>query len=129
MIEKKMPSGAILKITLAPFKDAKALYQAVLEDVQGLKLNPKDDVDVNLFKDLFCIGMSSKKIELALVECMKRVLYNELKIDDRTFEPESAREDYFQVCIEVAKANIAPFVKNLMQQYSHILPMLQKDLA
>lgn len=129
MIEKTLPSGTILKITLAPFKDAKALYQAVLEEVQGLKLNPKDDVDVNLFKDLFCIGMSSKKIDAALAECMKRVLYGELKIDDKTFEPESAREDYLQVCIEVAKANIAPFAKNLMQQYSHILPMLQQSLA
>ncbi len=115
--------------SLAPFKDAKALYQAVLEEVKSLKLNPKDEIDVNLFKDLFCVGLSSKKIEAALWPCIERTTYDGHRITEETFEPEKAREDYVAVCMEVGKANIAPFAKNLMQQYSHILPMLHKDLA
>lgn len=126
MKEIKLPSGAELKIGLAPFSDSKALYQSVLEEAKSLRLDPAAEVDVNLFKDLFCAGLSSKKIEMSLKECLKKCLYNGLKIDpDKTFEPVEAREDYFQVCFEVAQENIAPFTKNLLQQYSAIFQKLK----
>lgn len=131
MIEKKLPSGAILKITLAPFAEAKALYQACLEELRGLKVDPKEEVDVNLFKDLFCVGLASKKIEAALDVCMKRALYKDLKIDDKTFEDIEARQDYIPACFEVAKENISPFVKSLYAEYSPLWAKIQgvKDLA
>jgi len=122
----KLPSGAELVITLAPFADSKTLYQAVLEEMKDLKLDPEAEIDVNLFKQFFCVGFSSKKIEAALWECFKRVTYNGLKVSKDTFEPEEARDDYFMVCIEVAKANIAPFVKSLYAQYSQVLGNLVK---
>lgn len=126
MIEKKLPSGAVLKITLAPFAEAKALYQACLEELRGLKVDPHEEIDVNLFKDLFCVGLSSKKIENALAACMKRSLYNDLKIDENTFEPVDARQDYMVACFEVAKENIAPFVKSLYAEYAPLWEKLQK---
>lgn len=129
MKEIDLPSGAKLKIQLAPFKEAKNLYQAALSELSFLKLDPKAEVDVNLFKDLFCVGFSSKKIEEALEPCMKRILYNGTKISDDTFESEKAREDYWTICFEVAKANISPFVKSLYAQYGHILADLSKGLA
>lgn len=121
MIERKLPSGAVLKITLAPFAEAKALYQACLEEVKGLRVDPKEEMDVNLFKDLFCVGLSSKKIEAALAPCLKRALYNDLKIDDATFEPVEARQDYIVACFEIAKENIAPFAKSLYAEFSPLL--------
>jgi len=125
MIEKIMPSGAVLKITPAPFAEAKALYQAVLEELRGVNLDPNAEIDTNLFKDIFCVGLSSKKIETALAACMKRATYKDLKIDDQTFEPLEARQDYVLVCFEVAKENIAPFAKSLYAEFSPLLAKIQ----
>lgn len=121
MREVTLPSGAILKMNLAPFKVSKSLYQAVLEECKDIKLSFDTPLDVNLIKDLFCTGMSSKKIEDALYKCMERCLYNGQKISEETFEDEKAREDYMTVCIEVAKENINPFMKSLYAQYGDIL--------
>lgn len=124
--EVTLPSGAKLKITLAPFADAKALYQAMLEEAKSLQLDPEADIGhPNLIKDLFCTALSSKKIEACLVKCMERATYNDLKINNDTFEPESARDDYFTVCFEIAKENVAPFTKSLYARYSHLLGVLK----
>lgn len=120
MKEVILPSGAKLEITPSPFGTAKALFQAVLEEMKELKLDKNLD-DVSVVKDLFCAGFSSKRIESALNECMKRVLYDGLKISDDTFEPVKARQDYLMACIEVAKENIHPFTKSLSAAYSAIL--------
>lgn len=124
--EVTLPSGAILKITLSPFAISKALYIAVLEETKGLHIDPEAEVDTNLFKDMFCVGFSSKKIEAALDKCMERALYNGLRITNDTFEPEEAREDYLSVCWEVAYANLLPFTKSLSRQFSAILATLPK---
>lgn len=129
MILKKLASGAELKIQLAPFADARALFQAVLEEAKALKINSQDEIDVNLFKDVFCAGLSSKKIEACLSLCMKRVTYNDLKIDENTFEPELARGDYMEVCWEVLQENILPFVKNLYAKYAPTLKALKSFQA
>lgn len=116
MKEIKLPSGAILKISNTPFAISKALYQAVLEEMKGLSLTAGTDMN-EVLKNLFCIGFSSKKIETALSECLKRCTYNDgkgdLKIDDSTFEAPSAREDYTILCVEVMMENISPFMKGL----------------
>jgi hypothetical protein len=125
----KLSSGAELKITLAPFTDARALYQAVLEEAVRVKCDPQQDLDTNFFKDVFCIGLSSKKIEAALWKCMEKVLYNGMKITDETFEPEAARGDYLEVCAAVAEENIRPFVKNLSAKFSPMLEKLKSALA
>lgn len=124
-----LQSGAKLEITVSPFAISRSLYQAVLEAVKDLELDPKAEVDVNFFKDLFCVGLSSKKIESCLNECMKRVTYNGLKITDETWEPIEAREDYLDTCFEVAKENLLPFTKSLYAKYAPIVEMLRKNLA
>jgi hypothetical protein len=125
----KLPSGAELRITLAPFSDAKALYQAFLEEVKTLKWEATTEIDTNFIKDIFCVGLASKKFEGALWKCMERALYNNLKITDQTFEPEEARQDYVPVCFEVAKENITPFTKTLMPLFSRVGGMLAKSPA
>lgn len=122
-----LPSGANLKITLSPFAVSRALYQAILEEGKTLALDPTADVDVNLFKDLFCAGFSSKKIEAALEECFKKCLYNTVHITKDTFEPEEARQDYPIVCWEVAYANISPFLKHLSQLSKAIEGLMPKS--
>lgn len=126
-----LPSGAILKITPAPFSEARALYQAFLEELRAMKLDPQADIDVNLFKDLACAGFSSKRIEKCLEACMERAMYNDnqLRASDvlKIFEPVEARQDYIMVCFEVAKENIAPFTKSLYAEWSRVLALLKND--
>jgi hypothetical protein len=131
----KLPSGAELKITLSPFAVSKDLYQAFLVEMKNLKMDPKQEIDANFFKDIFCVAFSSKEIEEKLFKCMEKTMYDTTQLKSKAeiesaFEPESARDDYFQVCFEVAKANIMPFTKSLYAQYSHIWELLkQKDPA
>lgn len=130
MKEVKLPSGAVLKITLSPFKNAKALYQAILKEARGLDVGSKTEI-ATLYKELFCIGFSSEEIEKALWVCLDRCTYNngkgDLRITEDTFEEVSARGDYMNVCMEVAKENVFPFVKSLYAEYQRILAMTEKD--
>lgn len=118
MKEVKLPSGNILKIHVADFHVSRELYKAVLKEGKALKLNPKDNVDVNFFKDLFCSMLSSDEIEKRLWDCMKKSLINNLPITEQTFEPVEMRGDYLQVMIEVARENVMPFMKDLYAQYA-----------
>lgn len=132
MEEIKLPSGATLKITLSPFAIAKALYQAALTEMRMVGITSNTDM-TTIYKEIFCVGFSSPEIEKCLWECFKRCTYNsgkgELRINDQTFEPESAREDYLSVCMEVAKANILPFMKNLYAEYQRILATIPNTPA
>ena len=118
MTKIDLPSGVELQIQPAPFADAKELYQAFLEELKGLQVDGAQNIDHNFIKNIFCIGLSSKKIEDKIWKCMSRCLYDKAKITPDTFEPEAARADYFDVLIEVAKINIMPFTKNLYAKFS-----------
>ena len=128
--EIELPSGAQLKVQPASFADSKSLYQAILEEAKSFSIGNGTEI-TSLVKDLFCAGFSSKKVEAALWTCMQRCIYvserGELKIDKDTFEPIESREDYMPVCIEVAKANILPFVKGLYAEYQRALAMTEKS--
>lgn len=128
MRELDLPSGAILKITPAPFKDAKALYQAMLVELRHISVPSNGEVGA-LFKDLFCAGFSSKAVESCLNECFKRCTYNtgagDFKIDDSSFEPVERREDYMKVCVEVAKDNVGPFGKSLFAEFKQGMSMAE----
>lgn len=131
MREVKLPSGALLKIGLSPFAVGKSLYQAVLEDAKGVDFTGQTELAV-LYRDLFCVAASSKKIEACLWECFKKCTYNsgngDFRITEETFESVEARDDYLTVCVEVAKENILPFAKSLYAEYGHLFKLMtQKD--
>lgn len=125
MKEVQLPSGAILKITVAPFKDSKALYQAVVEELKAIKIDATVEmnpaINITFYRDLLCTLLPSKKIEAALWECMKRSLYNDNRMSEATFEPVETRDDYLYACFEVAKENILPFMKSLYAEYAPLL--------
>jgi hypothetical protein len=126
--EIKLPSGAVLKITVSPFADSKALYQAILEEFKKVDFKTSTDMETAI-KDMVCLGFSSKKIEQCLDVCFKRCIYSDsrgdFKIDANTFEDEKAREDYVSVCIAVAKENITPFLKGLFAEFQQSVSMIQ----
>lgn len=129
----QLKSGATLKVNLSSFAVSKALYQAILRDARSISVNAQTDM-ASLYKDLFCVGMSSPEVEKWLFECFKRCTYDngssgELVITEDTFEPAEAREDYTQVCIEVAKVNLLPFVKSLYAEFPKFQDLMQSALA
>lgn len=129
--EVNLPSGATLRIQLSPFVDAKNLYQAMLREIKKIKVS--EDMKMGgLFKNLFCAGFSSPEVEAALWKCFQRCAYRGPRVGDQfekigedTFEPESARHDYFHVCAEVAQDNVGPFMKPLYAQYQSVVETMQ----
>jgi hypothetical protein len=117
--EITLPSGAILKIYDAPFAESQALLNAVLKEAQNLNISLTDNVE-GVFKDAFCNLMTSAVIEKCLQPCLIRSTIDGLKIDKDTFESIERRGDYFTVRIEVAWANVGPFMKNLPQLFKDI---------
>jgi hypothetical protein len=125
----KLPSGAELQITPAPFADAKALYQAMLEELKSIKISGETDLEYGLMKDIFCGGFSSPRIEAALAKCLARATYSGTRISDEVFEKVEARQDYIIVCYEVALENVLPFTKSLYAQFEAVKGMLKSSLA
>jgi len=123
MKEVSLPSGATLKITPAPFSDARDLYQAVLRESKHVQLDFEKELPL-FIKDFFCTAFSSKAIEKIVWDCMKRCIYNDLKITEDTFEPVEAREDYIKVIAEVTIENITPFLKSLFAEFKTASAMI-----
>lgn len=130
MKEVTLPSGAILKIGHTPWEISLALSEAVAEEFKGVAI--KSDLEMaTIYKDIFCTLFPSKKLKECLWKCFERCTYNsgkgDFRIDKQTFEAEEARQDYFTVCLEVGKQNIAPFVKAHSAGFFHILESLKNS--
>jgi hypothetical protein len=130
MKEIALPSGATLKISHTPFEVSLALNEAVIEELKGMDFSSETEM-LKIYKDLFCIGFSSKKIKECLWKCFERCTYNsgkgDFRIDKHTFDPEESRQDYATVCMEVAQYNIAPFVKAHSAKFSQVLESLKSS--
>lgn len=116
-----LPSGKKLEIHPSPFAASKALHQAVMKEIKELKFDPNAEVDVNLIKDLYCIGYSSVEIDRCLTKCFEKVLYDGLRVTDHTWEPIEARADYVEACYAVLSETLAPFMKSLYAQFGAML--------
>lgn len=122
MISHDLPSGAKVEIKIATFEQGKALYRAFAAELLRIGLNPEDDLDLNLVKNVLCLLSSSDAFDRALAPCLVQATYNgeRIKLPD-TFEELKPREDYLDVCAVVAKENLAPFTKSLAIQFQNML--------
>lgn len=128
MREVKLPSGATLKIGVAPFDDSRALFQAVLKEAKAVEMNTQRQMG-DFLKDLFCTGFSSREVQVCLDKCLARCTVDGAKIDGDTFEPAARREDYIVVCTEVLVENISPFAKSLFAQLGTVSAMIVSSQA
>lgn len=124
----ELPSGAVLTITDTPFEVSLALKEAVVEELKNVPFTASTDV-TDAIKNLYCISFSSPRIKKALGECLKRHLYNGMKIDAQTFQKIEARQDYETVCLEVTKAELAPFGKSGFVKFSQFAAEMINSLA
>lgn len=130
MKEVTLKSGKILRIGLAPFATSKNLFDAICTEMRESNIDAKQEVDVNFIKNALFGLLSSKQVELALNKCLERCVYDGSKIiPEETFESEAAREDYLEICFEVSKANVMPFMKNLSSKFAPFLSELGLNLG
>lgn len=123
-----LPSGRKLHIQTANFETSRALFEACMEEVKALKVDPEAEIDVNFLKDVFCTAISSKKIMKCVWDCFKTVTIDEVRISKDTFEPVDARADYYTVCWEVTHDNVLPFMKSHLPMLSAILGKAKDSL-
>ncbi len=117
-----LPSGATLAIQIAPFVEAKALYQAVAAELQAVRLS-FDSVEAMLLQTV-AAAVASPRIDAALSRCLTRCTYKApgdvagMRIDGDTFEAVERRCDYMPALQEVAKDNLGPFVSGLFADFA-----------
>src|SRR5690242_20291792 len=115
-----LKSGAVLTVAIASFASGNKLMKTVARELSGVDFNLElknldelSEKDINVLKNVVFRIIQSDAIEQALLECMKKCLYNDQRITLETFETEDARQDYLPVAWEVMKANLRPFFSGL----------------
>lgn len=120
--KKRLKSGAELEITMASFRDSKKLVDVIAKelknnDIDIKTLNLESEIDggiINSFKNIFLGILINPDITEALNKCFAKALYNNKKITEDLFDnDEKARGDYFIICWEVARYNLAPFLNGI----------------
>ncbi|NDK07871.1 hypothetical protein EOM39_01335 [Candidatus Gracilibacteria bacterium] len=120
--KKRLKSGAELEITMASFRDTKDLVDSIARelkknDIDIKTLNLESEIDggiINSLKNMFLGILVNEEIMRALNKCFEKALYNNKKITEDLFDnDERARADYFVICWEVARYNLAPFLNGI----------------
>lgn len=132
--EIKTKGGADLVVRPASLANAINLQNIVLKEISGTGL----DIDLDLGKmaggtlnellPALINVCSSEAVQDALFNCLVQCTYNSEKITRDTFENFEARGDFYEVLIECAKYNLAPFFKNLLSGLKEKLKAVTKDL-
>ena len=128
-----LPSGATLEITLMPFEEAWGIFQVVSAVIEKLDINIKDlGIDISKPADLINLKgpiaslLANREITDCGKLCLKRCLYNGLRIDSQTFEKKETRSDWIAVLFYCIYCNVSPFLSNLI---SYLTKKLETLLA
>lgn len=123
-MKKELASGKTLHITIGSFDECLDLWMTINEEAKGINMSSEVEIDTNLLKNIFCTANSSRKIKEKLDPLLKRCLYDNAPINEKTFQSIEAREDYLEIIEVVAVENIRPFVKGLVRKYKAIFSQL-----
>jgi hypothetical protein len=132
MSEFTAPSGAKVKINVAPFLDAEDLKDSILQEIarQGIDLRfnlakGKDqDIDFGAIINAALVVASSKEVRKSLNKCLIRCTYDGEKIvPETTFEKTEARQDYHDIQLACLKANLSPFFESLVSKLKPFMPV------
>lgn len=127
--EIKLSSGNVLYLSLAPFADAKKLYQVISRELKSVSL--KDGLSVEAGKELVFTLLSSEEIDDAAMNCALFCLYgkDKDKISSELFESVDVRSDYLEIMYHVIRENCHPFMKNLLQKYGGLMEKAKEILS
>lgn len=146
-MEKTLPSGAKLLITLADFEVCDRLLIAVSKELEtvaiSLGLNSGNisdfigmeldkDAALNTIKTAILRLASSTTIRPVLWECLDRVVYTSPggqkgKATPQTFQGERERGDWPIIAKEVLLANLLPFFPSLSSRLSALVKGITSD--
>lgn len=126
-------NGKELKITVASFSDVMALMKALSDsmrdggikfNLQGFKFEGEIEIgDIGPVIEAALSVATDDAVRDRLLECGKKALIGDSKVNMDFFEAEENRQYYFPVMIEIARVNLAPFFGSL-NSLSSILPGL-----
>jgi threonine aldolase len=105
MAELTVPSGAVVVINPASWKEAKQLKKAIEREIA---LTGSLSLPAVLLVD------SSDAVDAALAPCLARCLYDNEKIIEKTFDDPKARADYYDIVVACVKENLAPLAESLL---------------
>lgn len=124
-------SGAKVVINTAPFEDALALNNAIGQLLPSIdiKMDAELNIDVASMAKVMVVVGTQAPVQTLVMKCLARCTYNGQAITPSTFEPVTAREDYYECAIACVKENIGPFVNSLFSQFSGLLEAMPKNPA
>lgn len=82
------------------------------------KKNMHFETLLNGIKNIFIELDTSDEVYQVIWKCLSRCNYNAERIDQRTFEKEEYRADFYEVVYACIAENIRPFLKNLFSALS-----------
>lgn len=122
MIAKTLESGKQLEIKVGKYEECLELQQAIAEEAKGISLHMDTELeDPNFMKDIICSLIASKRIMNIVHQLLKNCTYEKIRIMGDVYEQESFREDFYEIVIEVIKANVGPFMKGLIAKLKPFL--------
>lgn len=124
-MEVKTQSGATVHLPVAPWRDAVALKNAIHREFSASSLKIDLGADIGTVAKIILMADSSDEIYQAVLKCLNRGTYNNIKITEATFEPEGARQDWYDVLEACLKVNYFPFVEGLRSKYNTALGVLR----
>lgn len=107
MAQFTAPSGAVIVINVAPWKNAKALKNAIEKEVA---IGGNYNLSTALMVD------SSEAVDAALWPCLIRCTRNDEKIVEETFNDPNARQDYYDIVEACVKENLRPLAESLISK-------------
>lgn len=120
-MRKELPSGAYLDVTPLSYAQAWEVAQTVIREVEKMNLDLKGvdlenllATDVLVFKGPICALLGSASIQSAIKLCFVKCCYNQVRIDDHTFDPLEHRGDFLFCAFYALRENVYPFFGSLV---------------
>ena len=120
-MRRELPSGKYIDVTPLPCEQAWEVAQTVLRVVEKMQLDLKGVdfdallvTDILAFKGPICTLLGSKEINDVVKQCFSRCSYNQVKINEQTFEPVECRQDFLPCAYYALKENAYPFFGSLV---------------
>jgi hypothetical protein len=120
-MRQELPSGAYLDVTPLSYAQAWEVAQTVIKvvekvqlDLRGIDFESLLATDIIAFKGPLCAILGSPEMNNAVKLCFNRCSYNQVRIDDKTFEPVDARGDYLFAAFYALRENVYPFFGSLV---------------
>lgn len=120
-MRQELPSGAYLDVTPLSYAQAWDVAQTMMREVQKLELDLRGMdfeallvSDIVMFKGPICALLGSPVMQNMVKLCFGKCCYNQVRIDDTTFEAVEKRGDFLFCAFYALRENVYPFFGSLV---------------